>query len=309
MIKNRLFLLVSLLMIAALAFLLPSSAALTEGFIPIPWEEKIAPIPDYSKYSNEDLSYKDDSLTIDGYRGREYDTNYIYMHIKLSDPSQLRTAPASSFRSQSTAVGSKIAKRVQAVMAINGDFFTMDPYGVAIRNGHVYRTRPTGEDILFIDNLGDFHVLEGIRKAEPVKQFIKDAEANGKPIIHAFTFGPVLVKNGESIIPVGQKFNYFNTASQKLAQRISFSQLGPLEYLVVATDGPENKNCKGLKMEEIAALTAKIGKIFSPDGCIISYNLDGGSSSTVVMNNQKVNAPGSKIRYIADIIFFATLVR
>ena len=286
-----------------------SCFAAAESLAPLPFEDKVAPMPDTSKYSEDNLSYKDASLTIDGYRGREYDTNYIFLHIKLTDPSQLRTAPASSFRSQSTTVGSTIAKRVQAVLAINGDFFTMDPYGVAVRNFHTYRTRPTGEDILFIDKNGDFSVLENIRKTDIVRQFIQEAENNGKPIMHAFTFGPALVKDGESIIPDDNKYNYFNTASQKQTQRLSFSQLGPLEYLVVATDGPENKDCKGLKMSEIAALTAKIGKTLSENGCIISYNLDGGSSSTVVMNGQKVNAPGSKIRYIADIIYFATLVR
>ncbi len=304
MVKKHFLLLSVLLLIVSLL-----SSAAGESFAPLPWEEKIAPIPDAANYSADNLSYKDASLDIEGYKGREYDSDYIYLHIKLTDPSQLRAAPASSFNSQSTTLGSVIAKRVQAVLAINGDFFTMDPYGVAVRNGHLYRNRPTGEDVLLIDSLGDFHALEGVKKADEVKQFLKNAQESGNPVIHAFTFGPVLVKDGESVIPVDNKYNYFNTGSQKQTQRISFSQLGNLEYLVVATNGPENDGSKGLKMSQIAALTAKLGKTFSPNGCIISYNLDGGSSSTVVMNGQKINAAGSKIRHIADVIYFATLVR
>ena len=44
-------------------------------------------------------------------------------------------------------------------------------------------------------------------------------------------------------------------------------------------------------------------------GCINAYNLDGGSSSTVAMRGEKINAVSSnKVRSVSDIIFFATLV-
>ena len=42
-------------------------------------------------------------------------------------------------------------------------------------------------------------------------------------------------------------------------------------------------------------------------GCQSAYNLDGGSSSTVVLNNQKINALSTgKTRQISDIIYFAS---
>lgn len=43
-------------------------------------------------------------------------------------------------------------------------------------------------------------------------------------------------------------------------------------------------------------------------GCSVAYNLDGASSSTLVMNNVKINAKGSKKRPVGDCIWFATLV-
>ena len=40
-----------------------------------------------------------------------------------------------------------------------------------------------------------------------------------------------------------------------------------------------------------------------------AYNLDGGSSSTIALNNQKINSPSShKNRMVGDCIWFATLV-
>lgn len=41
-----------------------------------------------------------------------------------------------------------------------------------------------------------------------------------------------------------------------------------------------------------------------------AYNLDGGSSSTIALNNQKINSPSShKNRMVGDCIWFATLVK
>lgn len=40
-----------------------------------------------------------------------------------------------------------------------------------------------------------------------------------------------------------------------------------------------------------------------------AYNLDGGSSSTISLNNEKINSPSShKNRMVGDCIWFATLV-
>ena len=58
----------------------------------------------------------------------------------------------------------------------------------------------------------------------------------------------------------------------------------------------------GFDLLQMAALCKEMG-------CINAYNLDGGSSSTVAMRGEKINAKSShKIRYVSDIIYFATLV-
>ena len=43
-------------------------------------------------------------------------------------------------------------------------------------------------------------------------------------------------------------------------------------------------------------------------GVTNAYNMDGGSSVTLVMGDTRINAPESKDRKVSDIIYFATLV-
>ena len=91
-------------------------------------------------------------------------------------------------------------------------------------------------------------------------------------------------------------------APEKLAQRICIAQTGPLSYLCVATEGPENEGSMGLTLEQFADYVSALG-------CVNAYNLDGGSSSTVVLNNKKINSLSTrKVRPICDIIYFATSV-
>lgn len=298
----------TVLLLAAMVFLLPSPAALSEGSInPLPIDLSAGPLPDPKAYGADGLSYEDGSLTVVGGRDRAYDTNYLYLHVKIKDASQLRSAAAGAFNSQHTNRGSAIAKRQNAVLAINGDFYSMDAYSVTIRQGVPYRNRPTGEDVLLIDSAGDFHAIKAAASADQVKEKMTQIESDGKKIYNTFSFGPLLMEDNQVLIPDRPDYQYFKIGAQVHAQRISFSQLGPLEYLIVATDGPDNKDSRGVNVFEIASLTKQVADKFSPKGCLISYNLDGGSSSTVILNNEKINAIGGKVRPLSDIIYFATL--
>lgn len=300
--------LVIVLLLASITLLVSSPSMLAE-MQPLPIDLTPGPMPKGECYGPDGLSYKDDSIEVSGEYGRAYDTNYVVMRVKIKDASQLRTAAAGKFTSQNATLGRTIAKRQNAVIALNGDFFAMDSYSVAIRQGKLYRNRPTGEDVLFIDEHGDFHVLKDLKKKEQVEEAITKLETEYGKIINAFTFGPLLVENGVCAVPEDKKYGYFNVGAQVYAQRISFSQIGKLDYLIVATEGPDNENSRGMTLYEIAKTTEEVGKSYAQNGCLLSYNLDGGSSSTIIFNSKKVNAPGAKSRNINDIIYFATLVR
>ena len=85
------------------------------------------------------------------------------------------------------------------------------------------------------------------------------------------------------------------------AQRIALCQTGPLSYLVVYSEGPNDPDSSGLTILEFAQLVSSF-----PD-VVTAYNLDGGSSATIVFQGQKINGPLSqRSRSIGDIIYFAS---
>ena len=287
----------------------PTATPVPEGYTypPLPIDLSPGPPVIRENYGEDGLSYTDPSLQVQIYEDRAYNTPILYAHIHISHPSQMRTAPAGTFRMQTTSLGAHIARRYNAVIAINGDFFVYDAKSYAVRQGETYRNRPTGEDVLIIDDLGNFHPLFAPETPEQILRAVEALAQEGRSVVNAFTFGPILVHNGKMQEVSGTK--YFNISPGVNAQRVALVQLGPLEYLIVSTQGPEDKNSKGLTIPEMAAYVEEVGYRFSDKGCLVAYNLDGGSTNTLYFNGRKINSPGGKTRDIADIIYFASLVR
>lgn len=319
--KEKIKSILIVLLLAAMTLAVPAPNALMEekaAYAPLPIDLSKGPQPKEENFGADGQSYKDDSIEVKSYWDRAYNTDYLVLQVKLSHPSQLRVAPANgrSFKKNNEVVGATIAKRNNAVLAINGDFFVSTDYGYAVRQGKVLRKRPNGADVLIIDQNGDFHTIIAPKRFSDITPHLEEFEKSGIQVQNAFSFGPTLIKDNSILIRDGEKKKYqyieggyFSTGAQKLAQRISFSQVGELEYLIISTCGPDNKGSKGLTMVQIAELTHEIAnKLYPESGAKISYNLDGGSSNTVVMKGKKINSPGSKIRQIGDIIYFATLV-
>ncbi len=237
-----------------------------------------------------DTEYKDDSIHVRLEEGYAFDTPYWAAYVTLSNAFQLRTAAAGSFQSGRCMPSTALAKRVNAILAINGDYFSYISDGYLIRQGEMYRNLPPApRDTLLIDENGDFHIVVSAT-AEKLEAY-KDIR-----IINSFNFGPALVVDGIAI----EKFTDRNDAAFEARQRVMIAQTGPLEYLCVVTEGPLERNSKGLTLPEFAQLTAS----FNVKN---AYNLDGGYSSAMIFRNIKINAPGnSNHRDINDIIYFAS---
>ena len=223
-----------------------------------------------------------------------YETNIYYIYVKLTDPSQLRTATAGAPRSKQQAKATAMAARNNAVLAINGDFYSGHETGIVYRQGELVRNSPvSSRDGLIIDENGDFHILPSVTK--------KDMEAfqTVHEVREAFCFGPGLIIDGQKAV-----FRYERKTScgyPTKAQRMIICQTGTLEYLILATEGPEQKQ-PGLTVPECVELLEAMGTVQQ------AYNLDGGNSTAIVLNGEKINAQGFKVRDIGDIIYFATLV-
>ena len=251
----------------------------------------------YPEEGGEAVGYADPSVTVNIGRGRIYETDYMYARVKIATPTQLRARLASPASTKQAAPGHDLAKRVQAVIAINGDFCggTDNLKGALMRQGQKIRMKCDERyDILVIDRAGDFHILPSA-KNEDVEPWMEKAA-------NIFTFGPGLVIDG--VPQYGLRLG--RIASHRPAQRMAICQTGELEYLLITSEGPENAGSVGLTLEQFIDLVSSI------PGVQNAYNLDGGSSSTMVFrlegnNWRKVNALSSKkIRPLKDIIYFVT---
>lgn len=275
-----------------LAMMLLTTPALAEGLAPLPIDDSPAPVAKAENYLPDNAGYEDESLSVKIETTRMYDTTIMIARIKVAHPSQIRTAMASRYGTNTTTHPNKLAKRFNAVFAINGDFFNYHSQGYLVRQGQLYRDRTNATyDVLIIDDKGDFHIL-----VDPTEEMTHGFEGT---IINSFNFGPALVVDGEII----ETTKMINVGLQKSTQRMAIGQVGPLEYICVATEGPENEGSVGLTIPQIAQLMKDLG-------ATQAYNLDGGSSSAMVLGGEKINALSSrKLRPICDILYFATLVQ
>ena len=292
-------------MLALLALMVPTFTplAVAEEFTEYPVYEPVTlpftdvPTIDYQAdtpyaphadaYLPDETGYLDDSLSIRIEEFRAYDTTCLAAWIQVASPTQLRTELNKPYPSKSTAKASVIAKRVNAVLAINGDYFVYHNQGFIVRNGEVLREKFNEDyDTLIIDDKGDFTIIPSTTEEE-IRAFTGN-------IVQAFTFGPGLVIDGVKTTEFPLKANTPN----KETQRIAIAQMGPLSYLVVTTEGPENPGSTGLTLPEFAQVLYDLG-------AQNAYNLDGGSSSSLILNNKKINSLSTgKIRAVGDILYF-----
>lgn len=224
-------------------------------------------------------------------RGAETGCEYWVASIKIAHPSQLRTTAANGFQSEMTMKGTAMAKRVNAVLAINGDYFYFTHHGYILRQGQLFLDDLRGDrDVLLIDEDGDFHIVRNPFTGQ-VSQNI-----NGKQVVQAFFFGPVLVENGKMVRDMDLRYDM---RAEERRQRMCIAQVGPLEYKCICC-GPPARGNSGMNLMEFARLVYSLG-------VETAYNLDGGDSTMMIFNGQKVNDPKSPdTRDIADIIYFAS---
>ena len=267
-----------------------------ESVTPIPYTDKTPYEPHASGYLPDKAGYLDPSISVKVVPYRAYDTDMDVVWVQIADASQLRAAGYATFPSKKTIAGTRLAKREKAVLAFTGDSIVHMKTGWSVRNTQVLRERYNDNDAhefdaLCIDAKGDLTILRNMDKA---KVTAYQAEHD---LVHAFTFGPGLVVDGEVIAEFGSRFKPTHRA-----QRVAIGQMDELSYVIVVTDGPDDKSSTGLTLYELAELFGRLG-------AKQAYDLDGGSSSWLVLDGERLNGKeGSKHRDIYDIIYFATAV-
>ncbi len=224
--------------------------------------------------------------------------------ITIKDPSQLRTTLSNeSYSDPAQARSATMAKYVNAVVAMNGDFvkYSYD-FGYVIRQGVFYRdmldSQKYPRDVLVIDDAGDFSVVPAATSAS-MAGFLAELEASGRKAVNTFTFGPALIVDGE-VQDVGNTFEFEPTLCN---QRICICQLDTLTYAIVQTDG-DNPRGTGFTLPKLAEYVRnRLGELGYT--VKVAYNLDGGASTHLIMHNRLVNQNNAS-RGISDLIYFAS---
>lgn len=224
------------------------------------------------------------------------DVNHMavtYSEVKIMDPSQIRRhLSGGSYSSGTLMYTSDMSKQVNAVMAFSGDFYDYRQKGTVVQNGIVYRTNDGLSDICYVDENGDL-LLERHHKFDTVEQAQQYVDEKG--IRFSLAFGPILVEDHQpQELPT-----YFVGELKGNFSREALCQMDRLHYLVVVCN--YERGCYYMP-------TGKdLVKLCANTGCIRAYNLDGGQTSTVVMNNEVLNSISyGGQRLISDIFYFAT---
>ena len=275
----------AVLLLAAVMMMAVCSIALAKG----------EPISKTIEQSNT-YDYGTLKITIDQWRHefKKTDLRYFVAHVYTTSPEQLRTAFAGEKYSKDLAEAPKdIAARHDAVLAINGDYYNYkDNSGLIIRNGELYRELGTSRHQLLVYKDGTMKGLmpEGYEKGKG--QMYVD-----RGIVQCFTFGPLLVDNYEAL-ELPEKY-YIATYDDIREPRTAIGQVEENHYVIVVADGRRKGwSDEGMTLKELQ-------QVFMEQGCRIAYNLDGGGSTTMVHEGERLNKGStSRERDVSDIIYF-----
>ena len=238
-------------------------------------------------------SYSDDNLSI---KLSEYTVSGTVIHVaevKADSADYLKTAFAQgAYGRNVTATTSDIADSVNAILAINGDYYGAQEKGYVIRNGKLYRSSAvSGREDLVIYKDGSFGIIS--------ESEVTAEELIAKGAVHTLSFGPALIENGNVSVDSEDEVGRAMASNPRTA--IGIKSDGT--YIFVVSDGRTDES-EGLSLLQLAEFMKSLG-------AETAYNLDGGGSSTMVFRGSVVNTPtgggigngsGSE-RKVSDIVY------
>ena len=230
-----------------------------------------------------------EGITVELNEYRENDTTIYVADVWITDPSQLQTAFADGTYGKNVKnATSDIAEDVDAILAINGDFYGARNSGYVIRNGVLYRSTSSGAEDLVIYEDGSFAIID--EDEVTAEQLLADGA------VQVLSFGPALIEDGEIAVTQNEEVGKAMASNPRTA--IGIVEEG--HYVFVVSDGRTDES-EGLSLYELAEFLQELG-------VETAYNLDGGGSSTMVYQGEVVNNPTTsgnsvKERSVSDIVY------
>lgn len=229
--------------------------------------------------------YSDGTCTIIIYK-EWYENAYVYAaHVTFSDYDRLWVECGNGKYNSGGETTSHAAKRVGAILAINGDYAVpgngAGGYAIA-RRGVVYNDKKAYPEGVYNSNTGR---LTFGHSGKMLSELVAAGE-----VTDTFQFGPNFLQNGKII---GDK----NSSSR--AQRTFIGTNGNAgDIWLCVSDGRYNDGkSAGLNAYECGAYLAS-------KGCTLGVPLDGGGSSTMYFNGSVLNAAKNGQRAVVDFVMF-----
>ena len=245
--------------------------------------EEIAALFTPTKVFEERKHYSDPDIYIDisTNRDKEDTTTYYVADIRIKNLGYFRTALAKdTFGQNFTERTSDLCNRKKGILAIDGDTYGSQEDGYVIRNGNLlkgqYRdtknlSRRKPEDLI-VKKDGTFEIID-----ERTTSFDEVLERNP---LHVFSFGPGLVKENEIIAEPNDEVGTAMGGNKN--QRCAMGIISPGHYVFVVSDG-RMKSSYGLSLYSLAEIMKELH-------CETAYNLDGGGSATMYLEDGTGNA-------------------
>lgn len=240
---------------------------------------------------NTATAYEDDSKAISI---ETYERNSTQIHVAtvtIKGDASIKTALADETYGRNVkAKTSTTAQSVNAVLAVNGDYYGARDAGYVIRNGQLLRSdsQDANQEDLVVYRDGSFEI---IREGD-----ITAHELLNKGAVQVLSFGPALIENSQVAVDSANEVGKAMASNPRTAIGI----IDDKHYVLVVSDGRTDES-KGLSLKELADFMKEL-KVTT------AYNLDGGGSSTMYFNGQIINKPttnGHNIeeREVSDIVY------
>ncbi|MGE5417853.1 MAG: phosphodiester glycosidase family protein [Acidobacteriota bacterium] len=195
--------------------------------------------------------------------------------LKISDPSRVQLAPASSMgiKGQTT---SQIARENNAIASVNAGGFIDPhgtgtgrlPYGVVIHDGEFLAGEDCQGKVQLAGLTDDGLLVAGKYTVEEIKEM---------HIKEGISFGPPLILNGDKQISEGD-------GGWGIAPRTALGQTEDGTILLLVIDGRQLQHSLG-------ATIVDVQDILYENGAVTAVNLDGGSSTTMYYSGKVINRP------------------
>ena len=236
------------------------------------------------------IKYSDGSATITITK-EWYGSSWNYIaHIQFSNYSRFGTAVGKGVYGGKETTSSA-AKRLGALLAVNGCYSAPNLNYRVVRKGVIYNGANTGTWVpaVYSSNNGLLLSAWETGGTPGIAGVTLQTLVDSGLVTDTFNFGPPILVNG--VVKAG--------SAGGRAQRTTIGTSGAAgDIWLVVSDGRKNDGVS------VGPTYGEVAELLASKGCTFAVPLDGGGSSTMVWKGTVLNAARGKQRAVVDFVYF-----